>query len=140
MSRGRLDLLGKRLTIDDGRVQLQGALVPTIRFSVSTATDSVTATVLIEGPATAPAISFSSVPELPEEEVVAQLLFGRGLGTISAFQAAQLASAIATLSGRGGAGIVGRLRTSFGRDDLDVTSDETGNVALRAGKYIARNA
>lgn len=138
--RGRLDLLGKRLTIDDGRVQLQGALVPTIRFSASTATDSVTATVLIEGPATAPAISFSSVPELPEEEVVAQLLFGRGLGTISAFQAAQLASAIATLSGRGGAGIVGRLRTSFGLDDLDVTSDETGNVALRAGKYISRNA
>ncbi len=138
--RGRLDLLGKRLTIDDGRVQLQGALVPTIRFSASTATDSVTATVLIEGPATSPAISFSSVPDLPEEEVVAQLLFGRGLGTISAFQAAQLASAIATLSGREGAGIIGRLRTSFGLDDLDITSDETGNVALRAGKYISRNA
>jgi translocation and assembly module TamB len=138
--RGRLDLLGKRLTIDEGHVQLQGALTPDIRFAASSESDGITATVLIEGPANEPAIRFTSSPDLPEEEVVARLLFGRGLTTISPFQAAQLASAIATLSGRGGLGVVGRLRTSFGLDDLDVTSSQDGTFGLRAGKYISAKA
>ncbi len=138
--RGRLDLLGKRLTIDEGRVQLQGALTPFIRFAASTESDGITATVLIEGAANAPVIRFTSSPDLPEEEVVARLLFGRGLTAISPFQAAQLASAIATLSGRGGLGVIGRLRTSFGLDDLDVTSSQDGTFGLRAGKYISAKA
>ncbi len=135
--RGRLDILTKRFTIDEGLVQLQGALTPYIRFSASTRSDGITATILIEGDASAPEIRFLSSPELPEEEVVAHLLFGRSLTSLSPFQAAQLASAVATLAGKGGEGLVSRLRSSFGLDDLDVTADEEGAAALRAGKYLS---
>jgi translocation and assembly module TamB len=137
--RGRLDILGKRFEIDEGLVRLEGALTPYVRFAANSTNDGVTSTVTIEGPASQPVIAFTSSPPLPEEEVVAQLLFGRGLDGISAFQAAQLASAIATLSGRGGEGVVGRLRSSFGLDDLDVQTDTDGNIAVRAGKYISQN-
>src|SRR5690606_27519803 len=58
---------------------------------------------------------------------------------ISALQAAQLASAVATLAGRGGEGIVGRLRASTGLDDLDLTTDDQGKVSVRAGKYLSEN-
>ncbi len=134
--RGRLDILGKRFTLGRGLVQLQGDFTPFISFAASTAVDGATATIGIEGVATAPAIWFTSAPEMPEEEVLALLLFGRGLSTLSPFQAAQLASAVATLAGRGGEGIVSRLRRGFGLDDLDITTGDEGVAALRAGKYI----
>ena len=71
--------------------------------------------------------------------MLAQLLFGRGVDTLSPLQAAQLASAVATLAGRGGEGIVGRLRTTLGFDDLDVTTSETGATDVRIGRYLGEN-
>ncbi len=135
--RGRLDLLGRRFDIDEGRVQLEGSLVPQLYFAATTSNDGISATLIVEGPADAPEIRFTSTPYLPEEEIVARLLFGRDLTSLSPFQAAQLASAVATLSGRGGEGIVSRLRSSFGLDDFDVRTDDTGSFALRAGKYVS---
>jgi translocation and assembly module TamB len=137
--RGRLDILGRRFTLDEGQLALAGALVPQIRLAASTRSESVTARILVEGPADAPSIRFVSTPELPEEEVVALLLFGRGLRSISALQAAQLASAVATLTGRGGPGVVDRLRRSFGLDDLDLAAAADGSTTLRAGKYLSEN-
>ncbi len=68
----------------------------------------------MEGPADDPVVSFTSAPELPQEEVLARLLFGRSLDKISPLQAAQLANAVAVLAGRGGVGIVGNLRRKPG--------------------------
>lgn len=44
---------------------------------------------------------------------------------------------MAELAGRGGEGIVSKLRNSFGLDDLDVTTNEEGSAAVRAGKYLS---
>ena len=137
--RGRLDLLGKRLTLTEGLVDLRGALDPYLRFVAESTAADVIVRIVIEGLASDMRISFTSEPELPEEEIVSQLLLGRGLDKISPFQAAQLASAIATLAGRGGDGIVGRLRGAIGLSDLDVTSTEDGNTQLRAGTYLSDN-
>ena len=137
--RGRLDLLGKRFVINEGLIRLEGALVPYLRFAASTSGDGVTSTITVEGRATEPTISFSSSPPLPEDEVVARLLFGRDLSSLSVLQAAQLASAVATLSGRGGAGLTERLRTSFGVDDFDISTGDDGNVGVRVGKYLSEN-
>lgn len=137
--RGRLDILGQRFTLDEGQVAVQGALIPWIRFAATTQQDDFTTTVTIEGEASSPALRFTSTPELPEEEVLARLLFNRGLTQLSPLQAAQLASAVATLAGKGGEGIVGRLRQGFGLDDLDIGTSEEGETQLRAGKYLSEN-
>ncbi len=137
--RGRLDILGKRLILSEALLQLQGDFVPFVRIVASNESDGIISSVVIEGLATEPTVSFSSIPELPQEEVLSRLLFGRGLSSISALQAAQLASAVATLAGRGGEGIVGRLRENFGLDDLDIVTDADGGASLRAGKYISEN-
>ncbi|SEN15508.1 autotransporter secretion inner membrane protein TamB [Pseudorhodobacter antarcticus] len=136
--RGRLDILGKRMVLDQGQLLLQGDLIPTIDITASNDADGVTTRVMIKGPADDPEITFGSTPELPQEEVLARLLFGKGIQTISALQAAQLANAVATLAGRGGEGIVSKLRKNFGLDDFDVTTDADGNVSVRAGKYISK--
>ncbi len=137
--RGRLDILGKRFDLNEGAVKFQGDLVPYLRFVTATTTQAGEVRIIIEGQATSPEVSFESTPESPQDEVLAQLLFGRNISEISAFQALQLASAVATLAGRGGAGVISNLRTGFGLDDLDVTTTDSGATAVRAGKYISDN-
>ena len=137
--RGRLDILGKRLVLSEARLQLEGEFLPFVRVLASNEGDGITTSVLIEGPADAPSVRFVSNPELPEEEVLARLLFGRDLTSLSVFQAAQLAGAVATLAGRGGEGIVGRLRKGFGLDDLDLATSATGETSVKVGKYLGKN-
>ncbi len=137
--RGRLDILGRRLVLTEGLIDLRGALDPFLRFVAETQSDEFIVRVIIEGLASEPAVRFESDPDLPQEEAVARLLFGRGLESISPFQAAQLVSAAATLSGQRSGGLVGNLRSTLGLSDLDVTTTEDGANQLRAGAYINDN-
>lgn len=137
--RGRLDILGRRLDLSEASLQLEGDFDPELRIVASTEADGIVAGVLIEGRATDPQVTFTSSPDLPQEEVLAQILFGKRLESLSALQALQLANAVATLAGRGGEGIVSRLRRGFGLDDLDIQTAEDGSALLRAGKYISEN-
>lgn len=137
--RGRLDILGKRFTLDEGRVALQGQLDPYLRFVATTNTDIGTASVVIEGLASSPEVRFVSSPEAPEDEVLAQIFFGRSITQLSPVQTLQLASAVATLAGGGGGGLLSELRLRFALDDLDVSTDAEGNVGLRLGKYLSDN-
>ncbi|MGB7241158.1 MAG: translocation/assembly module TamB domain-containing protein, partial [Sulfitobacter sp.] len=82
--RGRIDILGKRFDLSEGAVQFQGSLTPFIRFVTSTETTTGTVSVILEGPADQPTVTFSSTPEAPQDEVLSQLLFGRDLTQISA--------------------------------------------------------
>lgn len=138
--RGRLDLLGKRLSLDEGLIAMAGNFSPTIELVARAVSSGITAVVTIAGPVTDPDITFSSEPELPEDEVLARLFFGKSIESLSPLQAAQMAVALRTLSGRGGGGALSRLRSGFGLDDLDVSTDESGNTAVRAGAYISDNA
>jgi translocation and assembly module TamB len=138
--RGRLDLLGKRFDLQEALLQLEGDLVPFLRMVASTENDGITTNVVIEGRADDPEVSFTSVPDMPEEEVLAQLLFGQDLQNLSPMQALQLANAVATLAGRGGQGVMGKLRQGIGVDNLDVKTTTEGGAELTAGKYIGKNA
>ncbi|MDR9427434.1 MAG: translocation/assembly module TamB domain-containing protein [Salibaculum sp.] len=138
--RGRLDILGQRFDLTEGYAELQGDFTPYLRLVARTEARSGTdVSIIIEGPADNPEVRFESSPELPQDEVLAQLLFGRDLSAISPLQAVQLASAVATLSGRGGGGALEGLREGLDLDDFDITTDEDGNAAVRAGKYISEN-
>jgi translocation and assembly module TamB len=137
--RGRLDILGQRLALDEARITMEGSFIPRLFLIATTDVDDTSVSVAISGPADAPDIAFTSAPELPQEEVLARLIFGRGLENLSALQAARLALAVRTLAGRGGEGIVSRLRNNTGLADLDVTTTDDGNAALRAGAYLNDN-
>ena len=137
--RGRLDILTQRFQLTEGSAQLIGNFDPFLRLSATTQKDGTTVSVIVQGSASAPEVRFASTPELPEDEVLALLIFGRALSKLSPFQALELASAVATLAGVGGVGVLQKLRQNFGLDDLDLTSDENGETAVRAGKYISEN-
>lgn len=134
--RGRLDIIGKRFDLDEGSIQFQGSVTPFIRFVTTTQIPEGTASIVVEGLADEPDISFTSEPEAPEDEVMSLILFGRYISELSAFQALQLANGVAQLTGNAGVNLLGNLREGVGLDELDVTTDEDGATSVSAGKYI----
>jgi len=136
--RGRLSILGKRLDFTRGTLGFAGSVVPILDLAASSQSGSTTVTVLVTGPADAPTFSFTSSPELPEDEVLAQLIFGRSISSLSPLQIAQLAEAAGQLTGAvKGGGLVEQLRRATGVDDIDVrTDEETGDTSLGVGKYL----
>ncbi|CAM5437412.1 translocation and assembly module TamB [Aquamicrobium terrae] len=137
LKRGRLALLGKRLNFTEGTLTFAGSLVPYLNLTAQSSASDATVTITVQGEATNPKFNFSSVPALPEDEVLARLIFGRAMSSLSPLQIAQLADAAATLTGAGGSSsLLNKLRNSLGVDDLDVTTDEKGGTAVSAGKYL----
>lgn len=137
--RGRLDILGQRLALEEATVTIQGSFVPVLRIRATTEADDVSVAVIVSGPADNPEFTFTSDPELPQEEVLARLLFGRELQSLSPIQAGRLALAVRTLAGQGGEGIISNVRQGLGLADFDITSDEEGNPEVRAGAYLGEN-
>ncbi|MFT0861225.1 translocation/assembly module TamB domain-containing protein [Ancylobacter sp. G4_0304] len=124
MRRGNFDILGRRLTFTRGRVAFAGTTDPELDFVAETTSADVTARILVTGPASQPEISFTSTPTLPQDEVLARLMFGRSAGSLTAGQAVQVAQTIAQFSG--GAGMLDSVRRSLGVDALDVGTDSAG--------------
>ena len=139
MIRGRIGILGQRITFDEGNVTLVGDLNPQLNFVARSEGNEITAIVTVRGTVDNLDIQFSSTPELPQDEVLAQLIFKRSIGELSAFQIAQLAAAAAELAGGSDNSLMNKLRAGTGLDDLDVVTDDKGQTAVRAGRYIRDN-
>ncbi|HRO12207.1 translocation/assembly module TamB domain-containing protein, partial [Amaricoccus sp.] len=72
LRRGRILILGQRIDFDEGSLQLVGNLDPQIHFVAETRSQDVTAIVTVQGRVSAPEITFSSEPPLPQDEVLAR--------------------------------------------------------------------
>lgn len=138
LNRGRLSILGQRLDFDSGEVTLVGDLDPMLNFVARTQGDDITVFVTVSGRASNIDVSFTSSPMLPQDEVLSRLIFKRSMGELSPLQLARLAAAAGELMGGGGS-LVDSLRGAAGLADLDVVTDEKGNVAVQAGTYIQDN-
>lgn len=131
--RGSFNLLGRRLELDEGKVTLQGNLVPYLDFKSSADTSEGTATMEISGLIDAPVIKVYSDPVRPSEEALALLLFGDNIQDLSPLALARMAGSLRELSGRGG-NTEGALRDETGADDAELSLDGLG-----LGGYISDN-
>ena len=143
LERGVLDFSGRRFDIRTGEIDFDRleANNPTIDIeAVYETSEDITAIIAITGRATQPAISLTSTPEVPSEDVMAIILFGKPASELSAVESLQTAQALASLAGIGpfgGLGVTSKLRQATGLDLLNVDIDpETGGGSLTAGKYI----
>jgi autotransporter translocation and assembly factor TamB len=144
--RGRLDLrrgsmavLSQRVTISRGTLQFLGDVEPILDIAGGITKNGVTATVSVKGKASDPQIALSSVPKLPQDEILSRLLFSKQTTQLSPFEAAQLAETVGKWSGlTSGPDIIDRLRTALGIDALSATTDENGATAVNAGRYVGR--
>ncbi len=139
--RGSYDAGGKRFDFDDRGTVTLASSPDNIRLNL-TATRSdpaLTAVIKITGTAARPEIALSSTPVLPQDEVLAQVLFGRSASQLSAGEAAQLASTLASLSGGGGFDLIGNLRQFARLDRLALGGDQTTGTTISGGKYLTNN-
>jgi translocation and assembly module TamB len=139
MRRGTLSILGQRLEFSRGIVTFPGEVTPVLDLVAETKSGDVTAFIAVTGSASSPGFALSSSPSLPQDEVMARLLFNRATGELSPGQAIQIAQALASLTGNGGPGALDAIRRNLGVDTLDVTTDESGSPAVAVGRYINDN-
>jgi translocation and assembly module TamB len=137
IERGRLDILGRQLDFKHGRLNFTGDLEPNLDMQASADADGVTISVLVTGPASKPKFRFSSVPALPEDEVVARLLFNKSLAKLSPVQLAQLAGEIDKIGGlSSGPSTLDQVKGALGVDVLDVGTNDNNATEVSAGKYV----
>ncbi|MEO1120408.1 MAG: translocation/assembly module TamB domain-containing protein, partial [Pseudomonadota bacterium] len=110
---------------------------PTVDLLFTRENDEIVGGVLIEGPAAAPDIRFTSQPAIPEEDVLPRVLFGRSKQSLSPVEAVQLANGLATLF-NGEEGVVDQVRGAVGLDVLRFDQQE-GSTGVVAGRDIAED-
>ncbi len=140
--RGTLDFAGRSFELNEGAVNFTGGAEfnPSIRIVATEDVEDVTVNVNISGRAMNPEITFTSVPGLPQDEILSRVLFGSSIANLSAIQAVQLATSLNSLRGSGGGlNPLGKLRSATGIDRLRILgADEAAGrgTALAAGQYI----
>ncbi len=142
--RGTLSLAGRRFNVTRGLVQFTGARPPNPRIDLvaETEVENVDIVLNVGGSAYSPQIAFSSRPGLPQDEIIARVLFGSSVTEISALQAVQVAASLNSLRGSGGGGLnpLGQLRSATGIDRLRILgADQTTGrgTAIAAGMYLS---
>ena len=143
--RGTLGFAGRSFELESGRISFNGgpASNPSIRAAAASEVDGTTVRVNIRGTGQNPDISFSSTPALPQDEIMARILFGNSIGELSAIQAVQLAGSLNSLrGGAGGLNPLGVLQSATGLDRLRILSADTKtgrDMAVAFGQYITND-
>ncbi len=135
--RGDYEFAGKRFVFDDSGSVTLSTDPARIRLNLAAVREdpALTATIKVTGTAAQPKIELTSTPSLPQDEILSQVLFGRSASQLSGFEAAQLASAVASLAGGGGFDVIGNLRELAGLDRLSF-GGEASSLTVAGGRYI----
>ena len=156
LQRGFFTLANSKLTFTQGTVTfagmgLQKKIDPSLDFTAQTKAAEVTAVVHITGLADAPQIELTSTPELPQDEILARLLFGESAAQLTALQLVQTGAALASLRGGSGSSLnpVSKLQKLLGLDRLSVgggssasgsssaTQQSSSGPTVEAGRYVS---
>jgi len=139
LRRGTFSIAGQTLTFTEGTIDFSGGGIenPSLLLVATSSTSATVAKLTVSGSARDPKITLSSTPQLPQDEVLAQLLFHRSASDLGPLELAQIAAALAQLSGATGSiDPLGKIRGALGLDRLSVGSGPTGNSTVEAGRYI----
>ncbi|MCC5844648.1 MAG: translocation/assembly module TamB domain-containing protein [Verrucomicrobia bacterium] len=139
--RGRFLFFGKRLVITRGRVMFDGAFPPdpTLDVLAELRSGGILGMLQVSGPAGAPEFELDSTPPLPEDEILARLLFGRESARITPWQALTLARAVHSLRGGGSAfDVMGTTRRMLQVDQIEIRSDDEqqGQTRVAVGRHV----
>ena len=162
LQRGNFTIASSKLTFSqESNVSFNGAglrnkLDPTLNFTATSTVNRGTAgtshiTLAITGFADAPQFALTSDDSLPQDEIMAALLFGTNEQSLSALQIAQVGMALASLSGVGGGGglnPLAKIQKSLGLDRLSFGAGSTtaapgggtenSGASIEAGRYVSK--
>jgi translocation and assembly module TamB len=136
LRRGTFTLLGRRFDLRRGVITFTGASPPRPILDIEAVARSstITAVIRITGDANAPVVALDSEPPLPQDEILARLLFNRSPGELGPGDAVELAAAINTLLG--GSDLLGGARQALGLDTLNVSGQGLQDGRVSAGRHL----
>ncbi|VWX56081.1 translocation/assembly module TamB domain-containing protein [Sphingorhabdus sp. 109] len=140
---GNYTFAGRRFTLERGVIRFVGnqPVNPTLDIEAEADLTGLNATINVTGTGNKPEIAFTSIPALPEDELLSRVLFGASIADLSAPEAVQLAAAVASLNSGGGLDPINQLRKAVGLDRLRILPSDTdtgSGTSIAAGKYITR--
>lgn len=137
--RGRFDFLERTFNLTKGVLSLNGETPPNPFMDVIGEAQILDTLVQVHlnGPAKNFRLTLTSVPNLPQDELLAMILFGRSMSQISPLQAVRLAQAASELTGIGATpDFLGKIKAGLGLQEVDVSRDEDDNTAVGVGGYF----
>ena len=144
--RGTFQFLTRTFHITNGQIAFDGATPPVPLLNVTTQVNAgqIDAQVRVTGPADDFRVTLTSQPPLPQDEIMANILFGQSVAKLNAFQAYQLAASISQLSGGGMPDVAGKARSLLGVDRLSISGGDDsgrsdGGPTVSAGKYVSES-
>ncbi|MTJ91385.1 MAG: translocation/assembly module TamB [Desulfovibrio sp.] len=155
-TKGSLDILGKNFKLARGAVTFAGGDVsnPLLDIMLTSQTPALMANISIVGTVRKMQLILSSDPEMPRDEILAQILFGKSASELGRLENLRLAAAVAQLAGfgtgSGGGGVLDSARQALGVDVLRFNSSGAGqqgqsgeNMAagssVEMGKYLTED-
>ncbi|MDR2794185.1 MAG: translocation/assembly module TamB [Holosporaceae bacterium] len=157
MTKGRLDLFGKRMKIIEGSAEFfrEFPFDPQAKFKCNnTFGDLVVYLDINNQPGEGVTFDLYSFPSYSKDTILSNILFGKDLKYLSISEAAQLAHAVASFNSRGyifsllntfqNIGIIDTLSFSTGEKkthslNTDKSSRSENNISVSAGKYLHDN-
>ena len=135
--RGSATVFSRRFTLESGEVVFNGPVTDArIALAAQYERDDFQANVAVAGTLMSPTVTLTSTPSLPDDEIIARLLFDRSASELGPLEAAQLA---AQLSGQDIFGFTGRVRELVGIDRLDIGSDADGGLTVTSGRRFGND-
>lgn len=130
LQQGEMEIANKPLKLIEGRFSFDGSKErdPHILLVASKEISSYTTFLRVEGYASDPLITFSAIPGLSAEEVVALILFGKRLQGVTSAQSIQLALAMSSLKDARGLSFTDKIGKVFGFDNISIAQDDTVNT------------
>lgn len=133
--RGVFELFNKSFELESGRVNFTNNAI-TLAISSVYKKNEQQIRAELSGTVDQLKLSLSAIPSLPEDEILAFIIFGKSIKKITPFEAVQLASAVQQLRGGNNSfDLIGGTRKFLGVDALSIESADEG-VNVGVGKYL----
>ena len=139
--RGTLLLLKRKFKLEEGRIDFDNRWPsePLLRLAATFSRADLSARVQLIGSVSDPEWTLTSDPPLPKDEILARILFGEGLSSLTPVQAFSLASEAARLGKLGGgAGWLGKVQAAVGIDRVEIRENgqDSAKTEVAVGKYL----
>ena len=131
-SQGHFVLAGKKLSFIEGYLLCNNDMNPKIRVVAKSHDNNIDAKIIYHGILWNPKIDLVSIPSLPKEEIISQIMFGKSSSQLSAFQIIPLTDALAIFNSQNLAitSFLDKFQQLSGFDEIGIREDSISSLFM----------
>lgn len=138
INNGKYSAYGQELTIAEGKLIYNKVSLenPIISIRATRNVDGLTVGIAVSGYLSSPVVTLFSSANLPQEEILSYIVFGRPLNTLTSGEGQDLIGAATALGIRKSGLLTEKLASMFGLDQFNLSGSTAQNASIVVGKYI----